>query len=163
VTGRLVFGFLSKEVPPFSQIVLGRVLAGIEAVWRLLERQDHYAALAARIGSLEAELADAKIADRTLGLLEKASGSPDALTAALRHIDSVLLTRQSASALERLAKELEDELAERALAVKAKAVLQSQYGMSEEQAHVHLRLTSRRSRRPMREIARELIEARGQI
>jgi hypothetical protein len=161
VTARLVFGFIGKEAPPFSQIVLGRVITGIEAVWSLFERRDRYARLAARIGALETELADSKIADRTLGLLEGASSSPDALTAALHHIESVLRARQAASTFEQLVKDLEQELQERELAVKAKAVLQSEFGMSEEQAHLHLRITSRRSRRPMREIARELIEARG--
>lgn len=161
VTGRLVFGFIGKDAPPFSQIALGRIITGIEAVWSLFERQDRYATLATRIGILETELADSKIADRTLGLLEAASSSPDALTAAVRHIESVLRARQARNTFEQLVKELEEELAERELAMKAKAVLQSEHGMSEEQAHLHLRITSRRSRRPMRDIARELIETRG--
>jgi BMFP domain-containing protein YqiC len=161
VTGRLVFGFFGKSILPYSQIVLGRMITGIEAVWSLLERQNRYASLAARIGALEAELADSKIADRTLGLLERTSSSPEDLTAVVEHVESVLRARQSGSTLEQMVRELEEELDERKLAARAKAVLQNEHGMSEEQAHLHLRITSRRSRRPVREIARELLEAHG--
>ena len=65
--------------------------------------------------------------------------------------------------LEQALRALEEEIAERKLTNQAKAVLQSAYSMSEEQAHLHLRTISRKSRRPLKEIARELIEARESI
>jgi AmiR/NasT family two-component response regulator len=54
--------------------------------------------------------------------------------------------------------EIEQEISERDLANRAKALLQSRYGMSEDQAHVHLRLVSRKSRKRLRDVARDLLE-----
>jgi len=65
--------------------------------------------------------------------------------------------------LEQRLRELEEEIAERKLTTQAKVVLQSAYGMSEEQAHLHLRTISRRSRKPLREIAREVIEEKNSL
>ena len=49
------------------------------------------------------------------------------------------------------------QVEERAVANRAKAVLQNRYGMSEDQAYLHLRSESRRSRRRLSEVARELL------
>jgi AmiR/NasT family two-component response regulator len=65
--------------------------------------------------------------------------------------------------LEQRLPELEEEIAERKLTTQAKVVLQSAYSMSEEQAHLHLRTISRRSRKPLREIAREVIEEKNSL
>lgn len=160
VTGWVAFGFTHEEILPFSQVVLSRMTTAIETVWNLFYRQERYANLAERIGILEAELADSKIADRTRGLLERSSGPSEALTVVQRHVEGVVRGRQASGALEQLVRELEEELADRELAARAKVVLGSVYGMSEEQAHLHLRVASRRSRRRVREIAQEIIEAR---
>jgi AmiR/NasT family two-component response regulator len=60
--------------------------------------------------------------------------------------------------LEQLTRELEEEVEERRLTNRAKAILQSVHGMSEEQAHAHLRQTSRKTRRKLKDVAVELIE-----
>jgi AmiR/NasT family two-component response regulator len=65
--------------------------------------------------------------------------------------------------LEQRLRELEEEIAERKLTGQAKAVLQSTYNMSEEQAHLHLRTISRKSRKPLKEVAQELIDARNSL
>ncbi len=69
-----------------------------------------------------------------------------------RFADTVLRQRETEIMLERLAAARETEVQERNLAA---------YGMSEEQAHQHLRAASRRSRRPLREVALELIGTRS--
>ncbi len=156
---RLVFGFLAPEIPPHSQLVLGRIRAAAEAIWEFGQRTEAYAAVAARVAALEVELASSKIADRARGLLDNTSET-DAVATLIRHIEIVLRPRPSSELMEQLLKSVEEELAARELTAQAKAVLQNTQGMSEEEAHRHLRVASRRSRRTVTEIARELIEAR---
>jgi AmiR/NasT family two-component response regulator len=81
----------------------------------------------------------------------------DAIDTIVRHAESVLRPSQLRTALGQFTKEIEQELAERELAARAKAVLQSRYGMSEDQAHVHLRLVSRQSRKRLRDVARDVL------
>ncbi len=69
-----------------------------------------------------------------------------------RFADTVLRKRETGIMLERLAAARETEVQERNLAP---------YGMSEEQAHQHLRAASRNNRRPPREVALELIGEKG--
>jgi hypothetical protein len=157
VTGVLTFAFRGAAIPPRAQPVLERIAGAIEEVWRLSLVPQTYALDAARIGELEAELADSKIADRACGLLAAASHR-DAIDTIARHVESVLRPGQLATVLEQLAQEIGQEIAERDLANRAKAVLQSRYGMSEDQAHVHLRLVSRKSRKRLRDVARDLLE-----
>jgi AmiR/NasT family two-component response regulator len=59
--------------------------------------------------------------------------------------------------IEQLTQDIEQDIAERELANRAKAVLQSRYGMSEDQAHVHLRLVSRKSRKRLSDVARDFL------
>jgi hypothetical protein len=125
------------------------------------ERNDLSARLAARVSGLEATLADSKIADRVRGLLQEARPE-DAVETVLRHVEQVLRKRQVVDVLERMLRDAEDEVHERSLAGRAKAILQVVHGMSEEEAHLHLRTASRRSRRPIKEIAKSVVEARGE-
>lgn len=82
----------------------------------------------------------------------------DAIGTIVRHVESVLRPGQLRTVLDELTEELEQEIGERELASRAKAVLQSRYGMSEDQAHVHLRLVSRKSRKRLRDVARDVLE-----
>jgi AmiR/NasT family two-component response regulator len=61
--------------------------------------------------------------------------------------------------LEQLTKELEEEVEERRVTNRAKAILQSVHGMSGEQAHMYLRQTSRKTRKKLKEVAADLIES----
>lgn len=159
VAARLVFGFRGKEVPAPSRIALGQVVSAIESVWEFSRFTTAYARLGERLGALEEELASSKIADRARGLLAKRS-SEDPIKMILLHVEGVARKVQSGTALAKLLEEMEDELTLRKLAGQAKTVLQNDHGMSEEEAHIHLRLTSRRSRKSVKDVARELINAR---
>jgi AmiR/NasT family two-component response regulator len=141
-----------------SAAALKRLDAAMEAVRRREGATRSYALRAARIGEMEAELADAKIAARVSGLMSDGAGNEDAIGAIESRVEGVLRPSQFDTILEQTLRELEEEMAERELAAQAKAVLQGAYSMSEEQAHQHLRTISRKSRRPLREIAREVIE-----
>jgi AmiR/NasT family two-component response regulator len=55
------------------------------------------------------------------------------------HGEAVLRPSHFGTILERTRRELEEEIAERELTAQAKAVVQGAYGMSGEQAHLHLR------------------------
>jgi hypothetical protein len=162
VTGILTFVFQGAAIPSRAQALLDRVAEVIEEVWRLALLPGAYAREAARIGELETALADSKIADRACGLLanDAASGSAarESVDTIIRHAESVLRPAQLQNVLSQVTREIEQEIAERELASRAKAVLQSRYGMSEDEAHVHLRLVSRKSRKKLREVAQELIE-----
>jgi len=163
VTGVLAFVFREASIAPQARSRLDQVAGAIEEVWRLSLVPSAYARNAARIGELETELADSKIADRARGLL--APGLPandalprDAIDTIVRHVESVLRPGQFGTVLDQLSQEIEREIEERELANRAKAVLQTRYGMSEDQAHVHLRLVSRKSRKRLRDVARDLLE-----
>jgi signal transduction protein with GAF and PtsI domain len=53
---------------------------------------------------------------------------------------------------------LNQKLADRKLLDRAKGILQSRFGWSEEESYYYLRRTSRQSRKPMRDIARHVIQ-----
>jgi AmiR/NasT family two-component response regulator len=91
-------------------------------------------------------------------LLASSAAPRDAIDTIARHVESVLRPGQLGTVLGELTQGIEQEIAERELANRAKAILQSRYGMSEDQAHVHLRLVSRKSRKPLRDVARDLLE-----
>jgi AmiR/NasT family two-component response regulator len=128
-----------------------------ETIRRRQRAMRSYAEQAARIAEVEAELIDAKIGARVSGLMSVDAGNGDVIGAIESHVQGVLRASQFGTMLEKRLMELEEEIAERKLTSRAKAVLQSAHGMSEEQAHLHLRTISRRSRRPLKEIAREVI------
>lgn len=158
VTGLLVFVFRGKTISPSARAVLERIVKTIEEVWRLSALPDAYARAAARIGELETELADSKIADRARGLLANSFLPSDAIDTIVRHAESVLRPGELGTVLGHLNQEIEQEIAERELTSRAKAILQSRYGMSEDQAHVHLRLVSRKSRKRLRDVARDVLQ-----
>jgi hypothetical protein len=158
VTGIVVFVFRGSSIAPATRSVLERMVGAIEEVWRLSLVPAAYARNAARIGELETELADSKIADRARGLLADGTPRRDAIETIVRHVESVLRPGQLSTVFGELTQEIEQEIAERELANRAKAILQSRYGMSEDEAHVHLRLVSRKSRKRLRDVARDLLE-----
>lgn len=157
VTGVLTFVFRGVAIPPRAQSLLERIAPIIEEVWRLSLLPAAYARKAARIGELEIELADSKIADRARGMLAGSAPPRDAVDTIIRHVESVLRPGQLGTVLQQLTQEFEQEISERELANRAKAILQSRYGMSEDQAHVHLRLVSRKSRKRLRDVARDVL------
>jgi hypothetical protein len=154
----LVLVFRGRTIAPRASATVEQIARAIQDVWRLSLRSGIYARNAARIGALEAELADAKIADRARGLLSAGTAPANAIDTILGHVESVLRPSDLANTLARFERELAQEIAERQVTSQAKAVLQSRYGISEEQAHVHLRLVSRTTRRKLLEVAQALIE-----
>jgi AmiR/NasT family two-component response regulator len=134
----------------------------MQAIRSEMEKRS-YVEQAARIAEMETALIDAKIAARVSGLLEDGTGGTEAIGAVEDHVEGVLRPSPFAAAIEQTLREVQEEIAERGLMAKAKAMLQRARGMSEHQAHLHLRGVSRKSRKPLREIAREVIEEESRM
>ncbi len=154
LAGSLAFVFRADEIPEEKLSILSRLAAIIEAVHALPHTT---AGLAARIGTLDAELAGIKIAERIRGNLAGGMPEQEAIETLVSHVKRVLEGRQFGSVLEQLLPDLEDQLASRRVLIRAKSLLESRHGMSEEQAYIHLRVKSRSSRRRLSEVARELL------
>jgi len=154
LAGSLAFVFRGSEIPGEKFSILSRLAAIIEAVRALPHTT---AGLAARIGTLDAELAGIKIAERTRGILAGGIPEQQAVEMLATHVKRVLDGRQFGSVLEQLLPDLEDQVASRRVVIRAKSLLESRHGMSEEQAYIHLRVKSRSSRRRLSDVAQELL------
>jgi response regulator NasT len=150
----LAFVFRDTVISDRRIAIVERMAKVIETVQTLPHRTSR---LAARITSLEAELMDEKIAERVGGLLEDPL-DPDVVDTVIRHVESVKRSRHFTTLLERFLPTIEDQVLERKLIGQAKGLLQRRHGMSEQQAYVHLRETSRTSRKRLRDVALDLIE-----
>ena len=155
----LTFVFRSASISEDSVKCLERMTALAEDVLGLSLWRERYAAFAEQMAELEAQLVHAKIRDRARGLIRShATGRVETLSV---FSETILRRTETATMLERLVAERHAEVEERSLTAQAKAVLESVYGMSEEQAHHHLRLTSRKNRRPLKEVALHYIGERS--
>ena len=156
--GILAFAFQDETRARQVRAQLDRIAASIEAVWSAAQTTGKYSELASEVADLEVRLMDSKIADRVRGILGNRSDS-DPLEAITRHVEGVLRPASAGRVMEQLSRTLEEEVEERRLTNRAKAILQSVHGMSEEQAHAHLRQTSRKTRRKVKDVAVDLIES----
>jgi AmiR/NasT family two-component response regulator len=156
----LAFAFQDRVRPREARPKLDRIAGTIEAVWRAAQVPQRYRQLANQVAELETSLMDSKIADRARGFLLN-QGESTRLEVIVRHVEGVLRESSTRRILEQIARELEEEVEERRLARQAKAILQSVQGMSEEDAHAHLRLVSRKSRRRLKDVARDVIQQRS--
>jgi hypothetical protein len=154
--GTLSLVFRSRAIPESAGAVLERLARTIESVWLLSYTPDTLIQLATRIGRLQAEMADPKIADRARGFL--AHPEPNATGILARHVESVLQAQRLEAQLEQLVGELENQIHVRKLISEAKSLLQRSYGLTEEEAYARLRVTSRRSRRRLGDVAQQVIE-----
>ena len=154
--GILAFIFHDHTRLRQARLQLDRISGTIDAVWRAVHTVEQYSQLANHLAELETSLMDAKIADRTLGFLVTPGHDP--IEAIARHVAGVLRETSTRRALQEISKELEEEVEERRLMGRAKAILQKSQDMSEEEAHAHLRLVSRKSRRRLKDVARDIIK-----
>jgi hypothetical protein len=155
--GVLAFVFQDETRVGRARPQLDRIAASIDAVWSAAQTAGRYSELASEVADLEVRLMDSKIADRVRGLLGN-PGDSSPLDAIARHVEGILRPASTGRVLEELSRSLEEEVEERRLTNRAKAILQSVHGMSEEQAHAHLRQTSRKTRRKLKDVAVDLIE-----
>jgi ANTAR domain len=154
-----ILAFIYKDENRARQVrqQLDRIAASIEAVWSAAQTAGRYSELANEVADLEVQLMDSKISDRVRGYLSS-RGDSSLVENIARHVEGVLRPASAGRMLEELSRSLEEEVEERRLTNRAKAILQSVHGMSEEQAHDHLRKTSRKTRRKLKDVAADLIE-----
>lgn len=155
--GIVIFAFDNEDRASKAKVYLDRVVHAIQMIWSAASSDGH-SDLINRVVSLEARLMDLKIAERARGLLTNSVES-DITEAIVRHVEGILRPRPTHAkrTLERLASELEEDIESRKLASQAKQILQGSRGLSEEQAHAQLRRASRKSRKPLKEIALEVL------
>jgi hypothetical protein len=135
-----------------------RIAATMQTI-RVAAAEDRYLRLVERLADLEARLMDSKIADRVRGYLADETDS-DPSEAIARHVETVLRPTRTRIVLEQALSELEEEIEERRLVGQAKRIMQASDSVSEEEAHIELRLRSRKSRKPLKDVARQVIEDR---
>lgn len=112
--------------------------------------------LVLHLTALQSQLADCKIAERLEGMATPETDGPVSAGTIRDHILRVLDGADPAGdLLERLEK-LQSELDGREVIARAKAILQTKRGMTEQQAYLHLQRTSRRRRQPLAAIAQEI-------
>ncbi len=157
----LSFGFRTPAISEDTAQRLERIVRVVEGLLSLSLWPEQYTALAHQTAELEAQLASAKIRDRAKGLID--SGGADGVETLGLFAETILRRTETAAMLEQLVEERWEEVQERNLTTQAKAILESTYGMAEEQAHRHLRAMSRRNRRPLKEVALELIGKRSTL
>jgi AmiR/NasT family two-component response regulator len=160
VEGFLAFAFSSSVKLQGSGVRLDRMVGTIRLVWAATESAEQYSDLIDRASELETRLLDSKIADRARGFLTSESRL-DLSGAISKHVDSILRPTETRRVLEKIVQELEEEVEERRVAAFAKEILQQAGGLTEEQAHAELRALSRRSRKPLKEVALDLIQGRS--
>jgi hypothetical protein len=158
LAGVILFVFDRDELAPEVHATLERSARTIEKLFAQFRKHDAQVRLAVRIGELEADLTDEKIADRVAGILQNGTVNDGAIDAMERHVQAVLSARSLDRVLEELLHDLEQRTAERGLLAQAKTLLQNRKGLSEHQAHIQLRIASRRNRRRVGDVAREVIQ-----
>ena len=154
--GFAAFSFEDRTASERAREPLNRMREALEIIWSARIPEARHFELVAGISALEARLIGSKITDRAQGLLAGERGS-DPLGAMANHVRTVVRPGVAIRALESIVKELEDELEERRVTGQAKALLQATQSLSESQAHTHLRVLSRKSRRPLKDVAMDVI------
>ena len=155
--GFIAFSFADEAAAILAGEPLSRTVEAIEAVWAARHLDARYFRLVRRLSILESQLIDSKIADRARGILADSNPNPDILDSLVRHVHTVLRPSSVSLGLENLLRELEEEIEERRVTGQAKALLETAHGLSEEQAYLFLRTQSRKSRRRLKDIARDVI------
>lgn len=159
-TGALSF-VLDTAVSREEQRVLEKIAKMCQGIWRIWNIHAIYARHILRIAELEAELADAKIADRAQAMLHMEEVPPNSIPPVdilSRSVNTILGPYQLQNVLRKVVEDLERDSAEYDLVRQAKGFLQERQNITEAQAYLHLRLVSRQTRRPLPDIASELMK-----
>lgn len=156
IVASLVFAFAGNAEALRARPQLAHVAAAVQAIWSF-GAKDRYGDLIARVSALEEQLLDSKIADRARGLLTGETES-EAIGILARHVERVLRPGSTRFFLERVSSELESEIEERQVVARAKQTLQAADRLSEEQAHQHLRILSRKLRKPLKDVAQRVFD-----
>jgi AmiR/NasT family two-component response regulator len=158
--GLLTFGWRKPAALRERQIRSVREIASAISDVTIRARQSSFTIhLANRISQLQAELANGKIADRAKGLLIE--NRSDAGEVVQHHVSRVLESMSVSVGLQEQLEKLESEVKDRRIVGQAKEFLQEALHLSEEEAYLQLRNTSRQSRRRLPDVASEILRNAG--
>jgi signal transduction protein with GAF and PtsI domain len=156
--GLLNFGWRSAtELEESRRRAAEEIAASVASVLLRSKQASLTIHLANRLHELQAELADGKITDRARGILLEDSRRFDLGGLMRQHVDRVLEGTNGVDLLAQHVAKLEAEVGNRRIINRAKQFLQEKLQLSEEQAYLRLRNTSRKSRRPLLDIAGEVL------
>jgi hypothetical protein len=155
----LLLGWWRPEVGACNLTAVAPLIEALKRVLAVNDEELLVHKLLAEAASLQWKLADAKIADRTAGLIASGDAEPSDV---LQHVHKVLAAVDDVAAVSRKIAGANSELQDRERIAAAKAILQRKHGFTEQQSYIHLQQASRRSRRTLAEIASEVcrLEAR---
>jgi len=159
-TGALSF-VLDATCSKDARDVLGQIAKVCQAIWPIWHTHSVYAREILRIADLEAELADAKIADRAQAVLQMSphpSNPSDPVDVISRSVNAILGPSQLGNVLKEVLGDLERDTYEYDVIRRAKDYLQERQKITEAQAYLHLRQVSRQTRRPLPDVANELMK-----
>lgn len=151
----LAFAFDASAIGEENLAMLDRLCSIIESVYRLPFLTHR---TVAKVCGLELELVNLKISERTRGLLANGGPASESVQLVVRHVETVLKRRRLVNLLEENLVDLQDQVAERKLFAKAKHLLQSRDGVSEEQAYLQLIHQSRNTRKRLGDLAKEVMD-----
>jgi hypothetical protein len=155
--GALAFTFASKTESDAAQPRLAHHATAIGRLWGVQSLARAYRTTLQRIIDLEEELIQSKISTIVGGAL---SGNRDSESAdaVIRQVETVLRPSNTLRKLEGILETLSVEVHERSWIDQAKEILNTVSGMTEGEAHSYLRKISRRSRRPLADVARQIVQ-----
>ncbi len=139
-----------------------RLKSLIDCAASLLLREPHQSAtsrLLAEISEVETELANLKIAQRAADFVNNSQWTERAPFTLQEHVSRVLEGVDINQNLREHLAILQSRLHDRRLLATAKARVQHALGVNEEGAYLFLRNTSRRTRRPLRDIAQDVLNS----
>lgn len=157
LSGILTAGWKTGDSDDAAMTVIGGLSSSAVALLARARNTEAASSMLAELARLEAELADLKIADRAGEILARSPQSNLAAGSVHQHVQRVLEGTDVASVLRQQLQELRTQVEDRKLVNQAKALLQRAHRMSEEEAYLHLRNASRRERRPIRDVAGEIL------
>lgn len=158
ISAALIFVFATEAEREAAQSILRRIVPLFESLTRFVGEQARQIELVREIGKLESAIAAEKILDRARGLMrEHPYFNEETIALVDRHAARVLASCQFSQTLQERLRDLEATAAAREVTSHAKALLQEQFGYTEEKAYLHIRSLSRQSRKRMPEIAREIL------
>ncbi|MBC8167690.1 MAG: ANTAR domain-containing protein [Bryobacteraceae bacterium] len=142
----------SRPTPDVADIA--PVIEGLKLILAKDRQEGELHSLLARATRLQWELADCKIAERTVGLIASGEAEPARIH---KHISRVLQSVEDFDALSKRVEQLEFEITGRMQIAAAKAILQRTEGLNEQQSYLHLQRASRRTRRALVDVANEIL------
>ena len=153
----IAFAFADRNMLEIARPRLDQATQILNSVCKASALRTDYVRMAERLADLDTRVLDTKIAERARGFVGD-HARPDPIEDIARHVAFVLRPTPVRQTITQLLDHLQKEMEARQVASQAKAILQNSHGMSEEAAHQYLQRASRKTRRPLRDIAAAVVE-----